>query len=269
VKQNNLISLETALELLPPEMTSELNTGGLFNSDPQTIWMPPKDYWPDPFLKIETPIDDRGLVDIDKLITDVKGTIDPNFKWEGTYGTHHFYWPSVNYSYDTKWAQEDRRFSQGSFRNLPIHKGELPKVFENWLHFITCPPEVPSRGVMQYRMEAWQVATDLFHSASQVVMWQRREKRRSDFLTLGSNLLFLRANDDSYAQEYIAEILSKHFRGLDRHIDALHRVPPEYRLVEPTESPYDIASTLGRFVARSSMKLRRLFNNQPDDALPA
>lgn len=49
-------------------------------------------------------------------------------------------------------------------------------------------------------------------------------------------------------------------------MNELEQVPPEFRLIEPSDSPQELATRLGEFVGRRSMKLRRLVNDR--DALP-
>jgi hypothetical protein len=59
--------------------------------------LPPPDAWLiDPRQeKIETPLDERNLIDIPKLIGAIKLTVDPSYQWGGELDVHHFYWPEA------------------------------------------------------------------------------------------------------------------------------------------------------------------------------
>lgn len=224
-------------------------------------WLPPREFWLLPDEPFETPVDERGIVDIERLVQQVKSTIDPAYIWQQSDSTHHFYWPAVLYSHDDKWLSDKKTYSTGRFRELPIHKGELPREFENWLHLVSLPPAVPSREVMQYRTEAWRVAASLFASARRVVLWEKRAEKRSQYIQRHPEVI-MHENDDAFAREYIADILDKHFRGVERHMDELERIPPEFRLVEPCDSPKELATNLGKFVARRSLPLRKVVNHK-------
>ncbi len=243
--------LTGAAELFVPTQTSGLEDAS---------WLPPREFWRLPDGPIETPVDERGIVDIEQLVEQVKSTVDPEYIWQQADSTHHFYWPASRYSYDDKWNSDKRTYSTGRFRDLPIHKGDLPREFENWLHLITLPPDMPDREVIQYRMEAWRVAVNLFSSARRVVLWEKRAEKRSKYIERHPEVITFQ-EEDEFAREYIAEILDKHFRGVERHMSELRRVPPEFRLIEPCDSPKELATNLGKFVAQRSLKLRHVVND--------
>ena len=49
------------------------------------LYLPPPDVWhftPGKDEPLPTPLDERGLVDVDALIATVRETIDPHFAWE-------------------------------------------------------------------------------------------------------------------------------------------------------------------------------------------
>lgn len=257
--------------IAPPETPEAYNRSHLVNrkEDP-SLWLPPQETWQLPDEPIETPTDERGLVDVPRLIEAVKATIDPAYRWPQPRGNkHHFYWPRANYPYEQQWWDRERMYNAGAFCNLPIHKGDLPKEFENWLHLVTLPPAVPNEEVMQYRIEAWRVATDLFKSARQVVIWERRAKKRGPYIEANPEVKKYNDDDDLYAREYMAGILDHHFRGVEQHIAALERVPPEFRLIEPASTPKELAAGLGRFVTKRALKLTRHLQPAANDSLAA
>lgn len=226
----------------------------------EQAWLPPREFWRLPDEPFETPVDERGIIDIERLVESVKSTVDPEYTWQQADSTHHFYWPGSNYSYDEKWVSDKKVYSTGRFRDLPIHKGELPREFENWLHIVTLPSAVPSREVMQYRTEAWRVAVNLFGSARRVVLWEKRAEKRSKYIENHPEVITFQEEDD-FAREYIADLLDRHFRGVERHMSELERVPPEFRLIEPSGSPKELATNLGKLVAGRSLKLRNVVNS--------
>jgi hypothetical protein len=210
--------------------------------------MPPVEFQKRPSEPIPTPVDDRGLVDVDQLIRAVKATVKPEYIWPKPRSIHHFYWPDAAYPYEGRGDTNPH-----AFRNLAVHKGLLPRVFENWLHEVTVPPPVPDREVMQYRIEAWQVALNLFRSAREVIQWERRARRRP--LALDCPEFLNPTEEDRIGTAVTARIIAKHFRGFDRHISSLESLPPEFRLIEPTDSPQEVAATLGRVIMPRSIQL--------------
>ena len=85
--------------------------------------------------KIPTPVDERGIVDTDRLIADVNATIDPSYRWSRQLSLDHLYWPGTWYDGTSIGAR---------FRQLTINKAIVPRVWENWKHAITEPPALPS-----------------------------------------------------------------------------------------------------------------------------
>lgn len=202
--------------------------------------------------KIETPLDTMGLVAIPKLITAVKATISPEYKWTRPCDVHHFQWPGNLYPY---YPGRDR-VNPDAFRELPIHKGAAPRDFHNWLHLITIPPPLPDEEVMRYRIEAWHVAEELFGEVRNVVRWERRMRRRALQLSRRPDTLPKGFNGvDLIGREIMTEVLASNFKGMERHLARLDTIPEEHRLFEPTDSPAALASALGRIVVPRSMML--------------
>ena len=219
---------------------------GSFLVNEASLWLPPADLRRKPDELIQTPMDHRGLIDVPKLIELVKATVDPGYVWpQGgrNESTHHWYWPECLYSYEF-----NGEYSPGTFRNLPINKVELPRVFENWLHVVTAIPTVPSREVMEETIRSWRVSKNLYKSAQKVIWWERRAKRRE---TVGQDLT--EYDDDQYATEFTASVLERHFRGVERHLAALESIDPAFRLIQPASNPHELATELGRYVTKQSL----------------
>lgn len=225
--------------------------------DKESLWLPPlESQLINPATeKIDTPVDERGLIDIPQLITDVKATVDPDFEWPSALSIHHFYWPSAAYPYETG---HHNSTSAGTFRNLPLHKGLLPRVFENWLHKVTLPPEVPEAEVMQYRIEAWSIVKDLFKTARETVVHEKLARRRREYIAANPEVLKVEFNgEDHIGEEYIQLAYEKNFRGWEQIRERHERIPQEFRLIQLDRPPTEIASSLGKLAVPKSMKLVR------------
>lgn len=218
------------------------------------LWrpLPPQDAWLiDPEEKIETPTDDRGLIDVDRLIVDVKATVDPSYTWRGDSKVHHLYWPASIYPYGEVQSQPS---TAHVFRNLPVNKALIPRVFENWLHKITTPPEVPDEEVMRNQIDAWDIAKHLFASGRDIVANQRLARRRRAFIAANPHVLRADFNgEDIIGEEYIQSEFDRCFNGLDMHQARYDESHPDFRLVDIDVSTRRVMAELGSIVVPGSL----------------
>jgi hypothetical protein len=222
----------------------------------ESLWLPPPDArLIDPNKeKIKTPVDERGLVIVGDLIDVVKETIDPDYICRGMTSIHHIYWPEAWYLHP---ANVDE-VNAAAFRDLPIHKARLPRIFENWLHLVTLPPPKPSPEVMQYRLEAWEVAVDLFNTASGIVLNEKRMRRRAVRVANSPEILNSSfGGEDREAKRYFQEEFRSHLDGWHMHLQRLHNLPKEFRLIDPPDNPGAIATNLGKLVRPEALLLTR------------
>ncbi len=202
--------------------------------------------------KIQTPIDDRGLVDVPKLIQVVQETIHPEFRWTWPLNVHHFYWHEADYPYEKEFGTIN---NPSTFRELPINKGLLPKVFHNWLHLVTIPPPKPSPEVMNYRVEAWTVARSLFRNMQGSVQWERKASRRVGFLEHNPGTLDEKLNgEDIYGKAVMVDTLDTYFRGAEYHIRRLDQIPEDFRLFDPDQPRQILATQLGQLVVPRQLR---------------
>jgi hypothetical protein len=219
--------------------------------------LPPRDAWLvnpfDPkFEKLITPTDDRGLILIDQLIDDVKSTVDPTYTWPGNLEVHHFYFFDSWYPNLRELPAPD---NPAIFRNLAIHKGLMPKVFEAWLHAITLPAEVPELEVRRHRVKAWWVAQNLFKSAKETLRWEELVASRRQLIVNQPDILKREFNgSDEIGEAYMQEVMEKNFHRFEAHLKAHEAIPEEFRIIE-TEEPTKIISSLGRIVSKKSLQL--------------
>lgn len=235
---------------LPPEAPVDFGGSFLVRNLSESPFLPPARYRRPIRERIPTPTDERGLIDIPALLEAVKATIDPEYQWPTDPSDHHFYWPEAAYPHD-----HEGLVNPAWFRNLPIHKGRIPRVFENWLHEVTLPAPVPSTEVMHYRVESWRVAVHLFRSASKVVEWEQLAARRAEYADRNAESIGYDKEGNNIGEQVMAGIIGRYFKGLDMHLERLGQVPPEFRLVEPNVSPQEIATRLGSLVLPRAMPL--------------
>lgn len=205
--------------------------------------------------KFDTPLDERGLVDIATLISAVKATVDSDYEWSSGVSVHHFYWPGSNYPYDSSSAT----YNKSTFRNLPIHKGLVLREFENWLHLTTLPPPMPDEEIRRHRVESWIVARDLFKMARKTVRWERQTRRRRELIAKNPHIVAEGFNgEDVIGEEIMQEILDKNFRGFERQLHRNERIPAEFRLVRLDTTPDKIARRLGQVVMPRTLLLAKM-----------
>lgn len=217
---------------------------------PDDMWLVPKD---DCRASIETPIDERGLIDTEALIVICKSLIDRRYKWPTAASKHHFYFTEAMYDAH---AEEYPDSIAVQFRDLPINIGRVPRYFENVLHHATIPAPIPDEYVMQLRTQSWRVAHSLFANVRNAVKLERQARRR--VVTLANNPGILKhefKGEDVIGQEYMAEQFERHFKGINQHLEDMDSLPLEYRLVNPNHRPQDIATQIGRIVGKRSMPL--------------
>ena len=209
---------------------------------PETLFLPPRDMWRhDPFKdeRIETPVDSRGLVVLGQLIDQVVETVDPEYKWPlvPQSDIHHLYWHREWYPVVHERGQINRSF----FRELSVHKALVPRVFHNWIHLVTKPPAVPDPEVMAYRIEAFQLARNLFRRAQAAI---RTEREFSRWLASDG---YDRCPNDASFEEFWVPRATRVLSGMDTELSALEAVPPEFQLIELNgDSIITIARQLGR-----------------------
>ncbi|HEV7951836.1 MAG TPA: hypothetical protein VGO98_00465 [Candidatus Saccharimonadales bacterium] len=132
----------------------------------ETSWLPPQEMWlhdPEKDGYLETPTDQYGLVDLDKLVTLVKGTVSPEFSWESPFNdVHHLQWYARNYPVA---IGKNDAVNMNEFRELINRKAFISRVFHNRAHQVTLPPRVPSEEVMRHSIRAERTALQLYRTA--------------------------------------------------------------------------------------------------------
>lgn len=202
--------------------------------------------------RVQPTYDERGLLDIEQLVHDVRATVDPQYQWPlRELDVHHFYWPQAAYGHRRTGSMYD---NPALFRDLPIHKGLLPRVFHEWLHMISDPPQEPDPEVVKYRNEAWIVVRSLFNTARETVATKKQARRRRLYIANNPSILKDEFSGvDRIGEEIMQAVLEKNFRGFQRQLERQESIPAQYRLIDLEGSPEYIATQLGRIVIPRSL----------------
>ena len=226
------------------------------SSSPKRGGLPPHHLWTKEAKKrrIETPEDDRGVVLIDELIDRVKDSVKEPWDWRGNLDVHHFYWPKSIYPHNPF----DKAANPSTFRNISIHKGLVPRPFHDYLHRVTVPPPQPSKEIMGYRIEAYNVVKNLFELTRNSV---HRHRIQKPFLYRHGDLE-LPKNNETYSEdigeEIMKEILAHKFSDYETRLRQVQAIPDEFKLIDVNErdgSIQLIATRLGQLVGGKSLNL--------------
>lgn len=219
--------------------------------------LPPRDYWLiDPNEKIEVATDPFGLVDIDKLVESVKQTVDESYTWRSDLDVHHFQWPAAWYPAIQGVRAAD---NPAYFRNLGIFKGLMPLDFHAMIHRFSEPLPPPEPEVIHYKVEAWNIAKSLFIRMRKTINAERMAKRRLIYTAQNPHILNSDfGGEDLITQEWMQDVLEKHFRGIAKHMADLESLPVEFRLVEPELPLNKLAKRLGEIVVPKAINPKRL-----------
>lgn len=180
-------------------------------------YLPPKDMWqydPKRHEKLPTPVDDRGIVDAERLIAVGMQSVSPEYDWREPFTAndkrpyndiHHLHWPKTRYP-----ATEENATAK-EFRNLHINLVNVPRVFHNWLHVVTEPPAVPEQEVMRYYIDAQHVVVSLF----QLVQYGKRVLRNPQL-------------DDAKIEQHLIRWFDLFNNGVEEH----RKIPTDFQLVD-------------------------------------
>lgn len=199
-----------------------------------------------PEYMLPSQIDDRGVVDIFATVEQALSLIDANYIFPKEHcDEHHFVWERawympLNFGGDS---------TPSKYREIPFHKGYLPRQLHNFIHVAVAPPPIPDMEVMRSRVEAYELAKKLFGAARSAVQFERGVMQSPAGRNRSSRL----RNIDTEVMEEI--LLSMH----DRFQDELSRAPEATEFVDIRllrgRSIEEAARHLGRAAARSSMNL--------------
>lgn len=214
--------------------------------------LPPQEFWvQDPLPVLETPVDQRGIVNADELILAVKGLIHEDYAWMPPTDVHHLYWTRATYY---KYAREHPGIASDTFRELAPHKIRVPRLFHNLVHAATLPPPIPDSEIIDMRVRAWQIAEGLFRSIREVTHSERLYRRRLGRMAHEASVVDDLAQLDPVGREIVNEMLLRHFRGVAQHLMALNDIPQEHWPFRPDVCAQVAAGDIGDMVLRGYMR---------------
>lgn len=189
--------------------------------------LPHPDYWlVDPEKeKMDTPLDDRGLVDPYLLVKNVLSTLSSDFNPKFLKDTHHLYWPKCFYPRGTV----DRQF-----REIAPHKVKVPQDLHGWIHRVTLPPKMPDTELVQHHVEFYDAARELFHAVRRIVQLQREKDRLLGKLPPQTITGTVKSRQKGIATNK---------RNVERYMERLATVPTELMpvVIDVSDNPKRIA----------------------------
>lgn len=205
--------------------------------------------------RFPTPVDERGLVDVDLLIEMVKSTVHPNYRWPGYSDRHHTLWPAYRYGIVQTFVPE---LDAVAFRNLAINKIWVPRVFHNWTHIVTQEPEVPPEEIMQESIEEWAIVRDFFISVKETTkimrIYERERVRRAE---AGMPLT-------ASQEEMIADDLRRRLGGVVLHFKGLEGLNLNRWPISMNMSVHTAAGQVGDLVMRGWQRRTKQVRRLPE-----
>lgn len=192
--------------------------------------LPPRKYLNIPEKPLHTPLNRFGLVDVKRTVELVESMVDPAHIWSETETIHHLQNPCSDYP-----NLPNALVNPFVFRNLPTSLVALPSDCESLLHETLIVPPVPEEEAMIEAINAWRTTMTFYKAARNVVIWSRRHHRRGSIPTTTETQMAM-----------LAHRLDKKSKGVALHMDALLQIPEELRLIEPTDSPEELAKSIAK-----------------------
>ena len=220
--------------------TLHAHNGGMQES----LWLPPQDarQWDiEKQGKIETPLDVRGVVDLDELVAVGRETVSGNFNWASPFNdVHHLQWPAAFYMQN---ADE----TDHQFRELVGRKAYVPRRFHNWLHLIALPPPIPSGEVIHYSIDAEQKAKAVAGTAKLAMqltrmkgipkakLIKRLEEEFEHYTMYVENARLVPAEFQLLKFEEVEAKSIDEMLNVNKHLGkmALHQIPRRLRSLQP------------------------------------
>jgi len=198
--------------------------------------------------QLAAPVDERGIVDIYATVDAALDLVDPEYIWPRDNphpDIHHFVWERAKY-HPRHW---DGNHIPRSYREIPFHKGYLPRQFHDFLHTVMKSPTIPSLEVMERRVVSYDVAKDLFLAARQAILFSRHPEHLSGVRLLPSGELDL--------EEDVLQTIYQNMQ--DNFSRCQASIQQDNEFISPTEAgvvPLEtIARALGKIAAHNGVNL--------------
>jgi hypothetical protein len=237
--EEGMVTMPIVCEPVPDTSSEEVERaylGGLPPVEFREIKDPSKE-------KIPTPLDERGIVDSDKLIQVVNETVRLEYKWPGKADKHHGQWQKADYVALQAWSPETHAFA---FREMAPNKMLIPRIYHNRIHAVTVEPPMPPPEVMRESVKEWIIFKNFFESVQQTTQVVRifdRERSRRTFNTQQEDIL--------------NEELLRKLSGVFLNLEALETVPIERWPFSPEMRLQIAAGQIGNLVLRGWQRRTR------------
>lgn len=218
--------------------------------------LPPPDYFDGDWRtdRLETPVDDRGIVDGQKLLHLLLATFPENTAFQSDkLNAHHLYFYKRWYSH----SDNPEDFSESRFRNLPINLWLMPLPLHQQLHHRFTPPPKPKADTMLYTMESFEIAKSLFGKTRGKFKYPRMKRRHLIEKGLGPNASEIK-DLDKIEFELMSESLQNLFPDWEEYARRAEKVPRQFRLIEindPSEPLRNLTTRLGKLVVPQAVKI--------------
>lgn len=195
---------------------------------------------------LPAPLDDRGVVDIFATVEQALSLVDPDYIFPKEHcDVHHFVWERAKYLA----SRHDGSQIPNQYREVPFHKGYLPRQLHNFIHATVAPPPVPALEVMQERVESYELARRLFSTARLALRFERTPLEK---LPLKKRWRRERLLEEDAMREVLRKLQGRYESELDTIPEGTEFID----LHDIRERPITEAAThLGRVAARDSVNL--------------
>lgn len=196
--------------------------------------------------RIETPVNEVGLVVEDDLFIEMARIISPDFDWRNEPADIHHLYP-----YKYLYAQLGKEYVD--FRNLAVNQALLP-VQVHWLiHEVVEIPAVPPEETIIYRKESFIVAKNLFGAASNVIRFRQARDRKYRAFVRREGI------DDPLDLEFIRSRYENNLSAVEMFLEENEKLPAEFRLIEldPTLDIEDSVAPIVNQLARVTKRNRK------------
>jgi hypothetical protein len=201
--------------------------------------------------KVETPLDEHGLVNRHELVRRVITNTPRGHDWGDVPRDHHWQWPESQYPY----INEDDCANPSVFRNLPINRTILPISFERRIHHMSIEPTPPPEEVMDIMIEYSKAASALFKTAREIIRYQRDIRAWREYVQANPYVLAKSGGSDKKTKVITRRKGRSNSRGLSMNLAKFRSVPERFRLVDTDGDPTEIVQNLGEILSRRTLNL--------------
>lgn len=197
---------------------------------------------------LEAPVDDRGVVKVFATLEAALFQLDPDYAIPfDRCDTHHFVWEKENYAA----ARNGGSAIPLEYREIPFHKGYMPRQLHNFIHAVIAPPPKPSLEVMESRVRAAKLARHLFKMAQ---LAARYDQRPATFMTKRRNAWRTEEINEDMLLETLIQLQESYKEQCD--LSVFQAEFPLFDINRLTgKEVQNVASYLGKFVARKELNL--------------